>query len=176
MIIDALSIGIGLILIALIAWMWSHANTLRDQLGVPAGNVIYTDTGTWIPNEEQLYAEDIQLSGKPDYLVEQADGMIIPVELKSGVAPHEPWDSHLYQVAAYCFLVEANYGLRPDYGILQYRDRAFAIDYTEELEDELLDIIDEMRIAIRNNGADRNHENLHICQACGMNPHCDQKL
>ncbi|MEM7336040.1 MAG: Dna2/Cas4 domain-containing protein, partial [Chloroflexota bacterium] len=163
MIVDALSVGIALILFALVAWMWSHANTLRDQLGIPEGKVIYTDAGTWFPNQEHLSAEDIQLTGKPDYLVEQADGMIIPVEVKSSAAPEEPWDSHLYQVAAYCFLVEASYGVRPDYGILQYRDRAFAIDYTEELEDELLDIVEEMRLAIRSNGANRDHHNKHLC-------------
>ncbi|MEM7335314.1 MAG: CRISPR-associated protein Cas4, partial [Chloroflexota bacterium] len=59
---------------------------------------------------------------------------------------------------------------------LQYRDRAFAIDYTEELEDELLDIVEEMRLAIRSNGANRDHHNKHLCQACGMNAYCDQKL
>ncbi len=176
MIVDALSVGIVLILLALIVWMWSHANSLRDQLGVPKGNVIYTDTGTWFPNQDPLYAADIQLTGKPDYLVEQEDGMVIPVEVKSTAAPAEPYESHLYQVAAYCFLVESTYGVRPEYGILQYRDRAFAIDYTDELEDELLDIVEEMRVAIKNNRADRDHENWQVCQACGMRPHCTQKL
>ena len=102
--------------------------------------------------------------------------MIIPVELKSSNAPDEPWSGHLYQLAAYCFLVEANYGIRPDYGIIQYRDRAFAIDYTEELEDELLDILEEMRDDLDQPDVDRDHDEWRVCAACSMRTHCDQRL
>lgn len=176
MIWSTLSIGIAFIFLAVIAWLWSRANALREQTGLPQGNVIYTDTGTWFPNQEPLYAEDIQLTGKPDYLVEQDDGMIIPVEVKSGRAPAEPWGGHLYQLAAYCFLVESTYGVRPDYGIIQYQDRAFAVDYTEDLEDELLDIVQEMRLDIQHGDAMRDHENWQLCASCGMKRHCDQRL
>jgi hypothetical protein len=37
-------------------------------------------------------------------------------------------------LAAYCLLVEENFGVRSPHGILQYRDRAFAIDYTDDLK------------------------------------------
>lgn len=176
MIIDAISVGIVLILLAGIAWLWQYTANLQERAGLPPGNVIYTDSGTWFPNQEPLHANDICLTGKPDYLVEQDDGTIVPVELKSGMAPDDPWDGHVYQLAAYCFLVEANYGIRPDYGIVQYQDRAFAIDYTEELEDEMLDILEEMRLDLRAGGVDRSHDDWVVCRSCGMKRSCDQRL
>lgn len=176
MIINAISVGFVLILLAIIARLWSYAANLQEEAGLPQGKIIYTDTGTWFPNQDPLYSEDIQLTGKPDYLIEQDSGMVIPVEVKSGPAPTEPWDGHLYQLAAYCFLVESTYGTRPDFGILQYKDRAFAIDYTEELEDEFLDIIQEIRHDIKHGNANREHEDWKRCVSCGMKSSCDQRL
>ena len=43
-------------------------------------------------------------------------------------------NSHIYQLASYCLLVEKTYGKRPPYGIIHYKDQDFAIDYTQELE------------------------------------------
>ncbi|MEZ4516770.1 MAG: hypothetical protein R3C44_08005 [Chloroflexota bacterium] len=63
------------------------------------------------------------------------------------MAPTRPWEGQILQLAAYCLLVEENYGVQPPYGILQYKDRAFAIEYTDELEDDLLLLLDEMRTA-----------------------------
>lgn len=176
MIITTFSIGILLILLAAVVWLWSYSEQTRKATGLPKGKIIYTDSGTWFPNQNALYAEDIQLAGKPDYLVEQADGSIIPVEVKSGNAPSEPWGGHLYQLASYCYLVEATYGVRPEYGIIQYRDRAFAVDYTEELEDDLLDIIMEMRDAMAYPEVHRDHDEWRICAACSMRRHCEQRL
>jgi CRISPR-associated exonuclease Cas4 len=82
--------------------------------------------------------------GKPDYLV-QSGGSIIPVEVKSGRAPAAPYDSHIFQLAAYCLLVEKTYGKRPPYGIIHYAGRDFAIDYTRQLESALLDWLAEIR-------------------------------
>lgn len=170
------SIGVALIVLAIVIWLINHSNQMRAESGVPAGNIIYTDTGTWFANDGPLYAHDVQLVGKPDYLVEQPDGMIIPVELKSGKAPEEPWDGHLYQLAAYCFLVESHYGIRPDHGIIQYQDRAFAVDYTEALEDELLDILTNMREDIRQPTVNRSHQRPYLCARCGVRDACNQRL
>jgi CRISPR-associated exonuclease Cas4 len=118
----------------------------------------------------------VQLVGKPDYLIEQKDGMIVPVELKSGRAPEEPHDGHVLQLAAYCLLVEENYGIRPDFGIIQYKDRAFAVDYTEELEDDLLDLLEEMREGLLEEDLERDHNDWRKCAKCGVRGHCYQRL
>ena len=96
--------------------------------------------------ERPLYDADTHLTGKPDYLVDD-HGKIIPVEVKSGWAPPEPHPGHIYQLLAYCLLVERTYEKRPPYGILRYKNRSFTIDYTPEAERELLALLDEMHAA-----------------------------
>ena len=70
--------------------------------------MISSDTSEWGKVEKPLYDPLSGLTGKPDYLVEE-NGFYIPVEVKSSRAPGLPYDSHIYQVAAYCLLVERTY-------------------------------------------------------------------
>lgn len=165
---------IGCLLILVAVGLWAYG--LRQQTGLPAGGVIYTDTGTWFPQKDALYANDLFLVGKPDYLVQQTDGNLIPVEIKSGRAPEEPWEGHVLQLAAYCLLVQENYGIRPLYGILQYKDKAFAIDYTDEMEEDLLDLLAEMRESQFDGELDRDHNDWRRCAGCGLRGDCEQRL
>lgn len=169
-----LALFIGLLALAFVLWYFGRR--WQQESGLPGGSVIYTDTGAWRPNAEVLHAADVRLVGKPDYLVEQHDGWIIPVEVKSSLAPQQPWDDHILQLAAYCLLVEANYGVRPPYGILQYRDRAFAIDYTEDLEADLLYVLDEMRGVLSDGEPERDHDDPRLCAGCGVRRMCNQRL
>ncbi|MCA9935601.1 MAG: PD-(D/E)XK nuclease family protein [Anaerolineales bacterium] len=173
MIFNVSFIGLLLLLTAVV-WLWSRR--LAQRAGLPPGEVIYSDDGAWFINDQPLYAEDLQLVGKPDYLVEQANGAIIPVELKSRKAPTKPYEGHVLQLAAYCLLVEANFGVRPDYGILQYRDVAFAIDYTEEMEEDLLSLLAEMREDMFATDVDRDHNDWRRCARCGVQDVCYQRL
>src|SRR5574338_1560327 len=137
-----LSISLALLVLAIL-FFW-QSNRQRSEAGLPGGRVIYTDTRGWSKLEKPLFYAALELTGKPDYLVEQ-NGKIIPVEVKSGRAPEAPYDSHIYQLASYCLLVEKTYGKRPPYGIIHYNNRDFAIDYTQELETSLLDLLVEMK-------------------------------
>jgi CRISPR-associated exonuclease Cas4 len=125
--------------------------------------------------EKPLYDPATQLTGKPDYLVEK-QGQIIPVEVKSGRAPNSPYDSHVYQLAAYCLLVERSTGKRPEHGILHYTDRDFTIEYTPKLEQDLLGLMDGIRTAERSAQVARSHNLKGRCQACGFQSACDQSL
>lgn len=143
--------------------------------GLPGGRVVYTDTRAWGEVEKPLIYAELGLTGKPDYLVER-HGKIIPVEVKSGRTPEAPYDSHIFQVAAYCLLVEKTYGKRPPYGIIHYPNRDFAVDYTPELESALLDELAEMkRDEVRTN-VPRSHEDAARCRKCGFRKVCDQSL
>ncbi|MFQ5400019.1 MAG: PD-(D/E)XK nuclease family protein [Anaerolineae bacterium] len=176
MVWGGVSLGLVLVLLAAAGWLWFSSRRLREQTGLPDGEVIYTDTGIWYRNNESLHITDLRLVGKPDYLVEATDGAIIPVEVKSGRAPEEPWEGHLLQLAAYCLLVDENYGRRPSYGILQYRDKAFAVDYTEEMEAALLQVLSEMRNARFDEELDRDHNEWQRCARCGVRSACEQRL
>lgn len=147
----------------------------RTASGLPKGRIIYTDTGSWGPVEKPLYDPALGLTGKPDYLVDQ-EGDLIPVEVKSTRASAAAYDTHIFQLAAYCLLVESAYGKRPPFGILKYANRSFAIDYTPELENSLLDLIEEMREQERRRTVSRSHDQPQRCTPCGYRSVCDQRL
>ncbi len=169
-----LLLGIVLFLLTIGAWLWSRDR--REKSGVPEGEVIYADTGAWFPTSGPLYAPAYKLVGKPDYLVEQADGSIVPVEVKSGRAPKEPHEGHVLQLAAYCLLVAENYQVRPAYGIIQYADRAYAVDFSADLEEDLLDLLAEMHEDSFAAEVDRDHNDWARCHRCGVRSYCDQRL
>ena len=166
-------LALFLFLLALI-FFW-QSNRQRKAAGLPGGRIIYTDTRGWGKLEKPLFYAALELTGKPDYLVQQ-NGNIIPVEVKSGRAPNAPYDSHIYQLAAYCLLVEKTYKKRPPYGIIHYESRDFAVDYTRELEESLLDLLADMKRDEHKNDVPRSHEQASRCAKCGFRKICDQSL
>jgi CRISPR-associated exonuclease Cas4 len=147
----------------------------RRAAGLPGGQIIYTDTRGWGKVERPLYNQDLGLTGKPDYLVEQ-DGRLIPVEVKTGRTPEAPYDSHIFQLAAYCLLVEKTYGKRPTHGIIHYPNRDFSVDYTPELESALLDLLADLRRDEVRHAIHRSHEEQHRCLRCGFRDVCEERL
>ena len=162
-----------LLLIGLVL-LWQSSRQ-RKQAGLPGGRVIYTDTRAWGALEKPLYDHDLGLTGKPDYLVEH-EGQLVPVEVKTGRTPEAPYDSHIFQLAAYCLLVEKTYAKRPAYGIIHYPHRDFAVDYTAELETALLEQLAEMRRDEVRRNVPRSHDEPMRCRSCGFRKVCDQKL
>jgi CRISPR-associated exonuclease Cas4 len=170
-------IPLALLLLLAAGVIFWLARRQRRASGLPVGRVTYSDTGLWNKVERPLYDPLSGLTGKPDYLVESEDGQtLVPVEVKSGRAPGAPHDSHVFQLAAYCRLVERTEGQRPPYGILRYRDRTFIIDYTPALESKLDQILSEIRIQEKRAEADRSHQEAARCARCGYREICDQRL
>jgi CRISPR-associated exonuclease Cas4 len=157
-------------------WLIWQAALQRRSAGLPPGKIIYTDTEqSGRKLENALYDSHLGLTGKPDYIIEQGEDLI-PVEIKSAAAPNAPYDSHIYQMAAYCLLIHRTSGKRPSHGILKYNNRSFAIDYTPELEDDLLSLLSEMRAQQKRGGVDRSHDHPARCARCGVRSACDQHL
>jgi len=168
-----LYLALALLLIAIILF-W-RSSRVRREAGLPGGQVIYTDTRAWGAVEKPLFSQELGLTGKPDYLVEQ-NGKLIPIEVKTGRVPAAPYDSHIFQLAAYCLLVEKTYGRRPPFGIIHYVGRDFAVDYTPELEAALLDQLAEMRRDEHRGDVPRSHDEASRCRSCGFRKVCDQSL
>src|SRR5512147_1560005 len=166
---------VALVLLLLAILFFWRSNRQRKEAGLPDGRVIYTDTRGWGKLEKPLFYQALGLTGKPDYLVKQ-NGKIIPVEVKSGRAPEAPYDSHIYQLAAYCLLVEKTYHTRPPYGIIHYENRDFAVDYTRELEQSLIDLLVEMKRDEHKKDIPRSHEQPGRCAKCGYRNACDERL
>ena len=168
----ALGIALALIALALLirTGQWRRASSL------PRGEILYTDTDTWYAQEAPLYSANLGLTGRPDYLIQEPDGQIVPVEIKSGAAPAVPYEGHVLQLAAYCLLVEETYGQRPQRGVLHYADQAYAIPFSDELEESVLELLAEMHADYRSEEVDRDHGDWRRCAACGHRDHCAQSL
>ena len=164
---------IGLLLAAVALWLVARRG--RARAGLPAGVVVYADTGAWQRNERPLYSQRYRLSGKPDYLVRDGRS-VVPVEVKSRAAPDTPYLSHVMQLAAYCLLVEDTLGAQAPYGYVHYRDKTFQVDFTPELRAELLALLADMREAMRASTVHRNHQSAARCAACGFQEVCGEGL
>lgn len=172
-----------LLLTALGLFWWARRQ--RQAAGLPGGQVIYTDMRGWHPLEKPLYDAELGLTGKPDYLVEKGH-QIIPVEVKSSHRGNVPFDAHIYQLAAYCLLVQHTLKKRPPYGILHYANRersartrsgqTYRIDYSAQLEKATLDLLAEMHAQDSRKEIARSHESPSRCARCGYRSHCDQRL
>lgn len=164
---------VGFLFLFGFALLWLSRRRLAS-LGLPKGRVLALDTLDLKQPGRALYDPVFHLTGRPDYLVEQA-GRLIPVEVKSGQAPAKPWAGQVLQLAAYCRLVHVSTSQRPPYGVLKYADRAFAVDYDHSLETSLRNILAEMR---REAGQElhRSHESPGRCRGCGYRDRCDQRL
>jgi CRISPR-associated exonuclease Cas4 len=153
--------------------LWSRR--ARRTSGVPRGRIIYEDTGAWQHCERPLFSQQYHLTGKPDYLVEKGT-QIVPVEVKPGRDAGEPYHGDILQVAAYCLLVEQQYGRRPPFGYLKYSQTLFRVDYTTQLRQELLSRLATMRRDLESRDVAPSHTEPHRCLACGHRHVCDQRL
>lgn len=164
------------------------------RAGLPAGSLLYSDTGRPVGRvagtevgrdgkrqEKPLVSNTLELVGRPDYLIE-AEGGVVPVEVKSAACPAggRPYDSHLAQLAAYCLLVEDVLGRKVPYGLVKYRDREVRVEYTPELKERTLALINEMKAGM--NASDegrevhRSHDDPRRCVGCSLRDACTESL
>jgi CRISPR-associated exonuclease Cas4 len=170
-----LQVGLLILVLAGIAFLVSRL--LVRQSGLPEGKIVYSDNEALQELPKPLYDPILNLVGKPDYVIALKDGSIVPVEFKSQKAPTTPYDSHILQLSAYCYLSEKSYGHRPAYGLIRYADKTYQIDYDEGQENELFDLIADMRRCETLGGAPaRSHNQPSRCRGCGYDSICDQRL
>jgi len=156
--------------------MWARACRQIEESGIPDGRVVYQDTDRRRSVERPLVSRSCGLTGKPDYLVETANGLI-PVELKSrNCSRSGPHAGEVAQVTAYCVLGEDTFGATPPHGILQYADRAWPVRYNQTDRKRLLHTLDEMREARNCRTVHRDHQHVARCRACGYRNVCDEAL
>lgn len=156
-------------------WLLIRAGMARRRTGLPRGRVVYVDTGAWGRCERPLFSNQHRLAGRPDYLVQMGRDLI-PVEVKSGAAPQQPYAAHILQLAAYCLLVEDQEGRAPPHGILKYDDQAYEVDYTPGLRAELLKALEQIRRDLAARNVKRSHNEPGRCQGCGYRERCEERL
>lgn len=168
----------ALLLIMVASWLLRLSQARQQESGLPSGEIVYSDTSSWLPIERPLLSRRHGIVGKPDYVV--ADGTsrrkaMIPVEVKSNKAPSKPPTGHLLQLGAYCLLVEEHYGVTPGYGLLHYADATVRIQFTAELRAEVLTIAEAIRRAEGARTLHRDHEVVARCRACGYRHACGEE-
>jgi len=168
-----LLLGTALVLALAGAWLWRRARAVRQESGLPAGRVTYADTGAWRRCERPFFSRRYRLTGRPDYLVDSAAG-IVPVEVKSGRTPRQPYPAHVLQLAAYCVLVEEQEGRTPPYGIIKYAGRAFDVPFTPELRASVVAMLESMRLDLRASDVGPDHDDPRRCRGCGYRDECGQ--
>jgi CRISPR-associated exonuclease Cas4 len=136
--------------------------------------MIYIDSKLLKLSPDTLYDPEMDLAGRPDYLIQNQRGTI-PVEVKSSAAPPQPYEGHILQLAAYCQLVETMVDRRPPFGVIRYKDRSFRVDYTRALRQALHKSLKTIRHA-GDSVPNRSHTFANRCQACGYRTTCDQSL
>jgi CRISPR-associated exonuclease Cas4 len=147
---------------------------LRRRTGLPWQRVAASDTGS-SELQKPLFSRRYSLTGKPDYLL-QGGNTYIPVEVKPGRQAHQPYESDLMQLAAYCLLVEDTTGQAPPYGLLRYAQHTFRLNYTPTVRDELLALLDEMRDLLDEDDCNRSHDDPRRCMGCSFVEVCDESL
>ncbi|MDD1734691.1 MAG: CRISPR-associated protein Cas4 [Methanothrix sp.] len=151
----------------------SSARSMRQKNGIPQGQVIYSDLDR---PAQVLHSSSLALSGKPDYIVRDGEGRLIPVEIKSGRAkvPHR---GHMLQLAAYCLLIEENYHMDVPYGIIVYSDKVqHKIEFDELLRSDLLRTLKEMKSALKSHSLQRGHSQRQKCRSCSFSQSCKSRL
>lgn len=173
MLLAFLSFAIGLLLLGIALYWWGGVQ--RRRAGLPAGEVVYSDTSEWQPVEEPLISRRYGLVGRPDYLVrvrEKGRACTIPVEVKSRKRPSAPDQGHVLQLAAYCLLVEERFNLTPPYGLLRYADATLKIPFTESLRLDVIRAADAIRGGRQAADMLRSHHETGRCRRCGYLPAC----
>ncbi|MDH7517725.1 MAG: Dna2/Cas4 domain-containing protein [Candidatus Thermoplasmatota archaeon] len=151
---------------------YRNIDILRKKHKILEGKIVYSDLKALA---KPLFSRRYMLTGKPDYVVRR-DKYYIPVEVKTGVYD-EPQRSHVFQLAAYCQLLEDAYGGFVPYGVLVYGDsHQYKIPFNPRIRFELDSTVKTMRYIMRTGNVVRNHDDVRRCIGCSMRTYCEIKM
>ncbi len=169
LIVALLLLGAGAVLIA-VSWRFGQKS------GLPQGEVLYEDASG--ETQERFFSKGLLMAGKPDYLMKDRSGDLIPVEVKSSNAPRvgRPYESHLMQLAAYFLLLEDVLQRPVPYGLIRYRNRTLKVANTDDLRARLIEVIAQMRGLMSRGVARRSHNRAQRCSRCSVAHACDERL
>jgi CRISPR-associated exonuclease Cas4 len=170
-------LGAAILLCLLGLGLIRRAGREEQAAGLGRVRVVYSDTGGWQQVPEPLFAERYGLSGRPDYIVRTKEGLAA-VEVKPLRHADQPYESDLFQLAAYCLLLEEAWNETPTFGLLRYANKTFRLEWTDEMREELLAVLDEMRELLRHPAQlgeampIPQHDMTTRCRACGFQHIC----
>lgn len=149
------------------------ATLMKDKYGLGPERIIYVDHEASRP--KLFVSRKYGLRGRPDLVLLDGESHV-PVEMKSGRTPRGPLFSHILQMAAYCLLIEGEYGKPPPFGLIKYEGAQHEIEYNEDLKALLLAKLAEMRASARLGEVHRNHSRPGKCRNCSRRSICPERL
>ena len=149
------------------------AQATRAKYELASASLVYVDSERERP--KLFVSTRYVLSGRPDAVLLEGD-VHIPVEVKTGRTPRGPLFSHILQIAAYCLLMEEEYGKAPPHGVIRYGDGSHDIEYNEDLKRLVLQKMAEMRSCLAQGAAHRNHNRPGKCVQCSRRSVCPERL
>ncbi len=150
------------------------AMAVRAKYRLGQSGLPYVDSEAEKPKVFQ--SAKLGLAGRPDAVLLAGD-IHVPVEVKTGRTPRGPLFSHILQVAAYCVLMEEEYGKPPPYGVIRYEQASHEIEYNADLRGMVLRKLEEMRgLLAKGGGAHRNHNRPGKCIGCSRRAACPERL
>lgn len=178
-------LGVGVLL------AYRIRNSGRAHLGM-SGNASVASVDSGLGPDEAglktmtLHDDEWGLTGRPDLMLEERDGLV-PVEWKrAAVAPNTLRPSHQLQVGAQLLLCEADpqVGRRPTHGEVQYLDYEgrillngrFKVPNSEGLRRQVIETVGAMRNALRGGEVHRDHETHAKCRKCSVRTACGEAL
>jgi len=152
--------------------MKSKVECVKKNHGIQDGEIAYSDLD--VPGKS-FFSKRYRITGKPDYIVKR-ENWYIPVEVKAGSYGF-PRKNHVFQLAAYCQLVEEYFGVFVPYGILVYSDgKRFNIPFDPRVRSELEKTVNEMRQVIEKGKISMVAGDSLKCKSCSMRDYCNIKI
>ncbi|RCK73778.1 MAG: hypothetical protein ANABAC_2851 [Anaerolineae bacterium] len=170
-----------LMVLALILFWWGNGQ--RRASGIPGGKIVSIDFHDGLRPQQPLFSRRYLLTGRPDYLLRRGREWI-PVEVKTVSEFRQPFEGHIFQLFAYCLLVEEHFGVQPRFGYLQYRSRSpheqrnftYQIEFNDRVKTRVVEILNQMHQVEQRSDAPRSHDEIARCRGCGYAAICDQRL
>ena len=150
-----------------------NVKEIKSKHQIQSGEITYSDLNS---PAKPLFSKRYRIAGKPDYIVRK-NKYYIPVEVKTG-NHFNLQKNHVFQLAAYCQILEENYGGFVPCGVVVYTDtsKQFEIPFNPQLRFELESTISDMRNILKTKNISRNHNDHHKCRNCSMKKYCNEKL
>jgi len=163
---------LSLILFLLSKAMKRDVINIKTRYKIQEGMITYSDLSK---PAKVFFSKRFRIAGKPDYIIKK-NKHYIPVEFKTSKS-YQPQNSHIFQLAGYCHLLEENFGGFVPYGILVYNDiYEYEVPFDPKLRYEFEYTLKNMRNAIKTGKISRNHSDFNRCKSCSMRTYCQAKL
>lgn len=166
-----------LIIILTLTALYIIIRILRSFAGpLKYGRVISADhtPGNWRRPSHPLFSRRMLLTGMPDYLIDEGNGYVAPVEYKSTAWRGRIYDSHRLQLATYMLLVEDCLHKKVRHGIIMYGDGTTKkIPFTPMLRQELFRTMQQMRTMQLPQGW---YPDSRRCRSCSMRLKCSMAV